>query len=465
MKRGEVQQMLAATNRWWRDPIGWATKDPDLREASHAPFDYRAGVLRDFTRGGLYVLRGPRRVGKTVELKRTIEELLASGVNPRCITHMAVDGLRARDLGMLVDAADSLMPDEDGRFWLIDEITGITDGWPGRIKWLRDNDARFRSDTVVLTGSSASNLTEATKALAGRRGAAEATDRVLLPMGFRSFVSLACPEPPPAAPGPWCLTEATVEAMTEACRILAPWLGALIRAWDDYLRIGGFPAAVAAHAARREDPLALRAGLMDVIHGDAFRSADWSRAQTRRLLTLLEDGLCSPCNISSLVNQTGVAHGTIKLRLSELREAFVIWPCYREDRLRPKTGAQAKLYFSDPIYTQLAGSGATEFSRLSEQQLGLALLRAAERAAPGAHLDFEQVLHHRSRTGREIDFVGPGFGGLAIESKHVDGGWRRAAQTLKASPWRGVVATRSELDLSNEVAAVPAALLAWLLDS
>ena len=69
MKRGEAQQILAATNRWWRDPTGWSAVDPDLREAAHAPFRYHADVLTNLDLGGLYILRGPRRVGKTVAVK------------------------------------------------------------------------------------------------------------------------------------------------------------------------------------------------------------------------------------------------------------------------------------------------------------------------------------------------------------------------------------------------------------
>lgn len=55
--------------------------------------------------------------------------------------------------------------------------------------------------------------------------------------------------------------------------------------------------------------------------------------------------------------------------------------------------------------------------------------------------------------------------GAALESKYVDGRWKRQAQTLRSSPWRGIVATRTELNLDDdEVLAVPAALLAWLVD-
>ena len=76
------------------------------------------------------------------------------------------------------------------------------------------------------------------------------------------------------------------------------------------------------------------------------------------------------------------------------------------------------------------------------------------------------MLHHRTRTRKEIDFVGRGFGGTGIESKFVDGSWRRDALTFGTSPWRGIVATRSELDFGDPRAAVvPAAQLAGLIDA
>ena len=466
MKRGEAQQMLIATNHWWRDPKGWPARDPDLREAAIAPFHYTAGVLSDLTPGGLYVLRGPRRVGKTVEVKRAIEGLIAGGVEPRRVAHLAVDGLRSRDLGMLIDAAGSLMLEGVPRFWFFDEITGITDGWPERIKWLRDNDAGFRVDTVVLTGSSATNLTAATKALAGRRGPAVDSDRILLPIGFRSFLGLVSAEPLSEGTGPLDIQDLTPARLAEAGHELVPWLDGMIRGWEVYLRIGGFPSAVAGHVTSREEASAFQASLVDVIHGDAFRRADWSRVQTRDLLRRLTAGLCAPLNVASVANDTGVSQGSLKRRIDELREAFVLWPCHREESLRPKLGAQAKFYFTDPMYARLASGVAPDFTRLSQQQLGMALLRANERDSPGAHVEFDRVLYHRTRTRKEIDFVGPGFGGVGIESKYVDGGWRRDALTLRASPWHGIIATRSELDLDDpQVVAVPAALLAWLIDT
>ena len=319
MKRGEAQQLLLATNRWWRDPEEWTARDPDLRDADNAPFHYAAGVLSDPEPGSLYVLRGPRRVGKTVEIKRTIRELVAGGVEPRRIAHMAVDGLLSRDLGMLIDAAGSLMPEGVPRFWFFDEITGIRDGWPDRIKWLRDNDTGFRADTVILTGSSAANLTAATKALAGRRGGAVDSDRVLLPIGFRSFLRLVSTEPPPEDTESFDIEDLTPPRLAEAGHALAPWLDIMIRSWEVYLLTGGFPSAVASYVASREDAAALRASLTDVIHGDAFRRADWSRTQTADLLRRLAASLCAPLNVASVANDIGVSQTTLKRRLDELR--------------------------------------------------------------------------------------------------------------------------------------------------
>ncbi|HEX9766976.1 MAG TPA: AAA family ATPase [Nitriliruptorales bacterium] len=466
MKQGEIQYLLTSTNRWWRNPRGWTADDPDVLEAAEAPFDYRPKVLGALTPGGLYLLRGPRRVGKSVAVKRAIEGLIDNGTEPRRILHVSVDGWRAGNLGLLVDAAKQLLPADGARYWFIDEITSITDGWPERIKWLRDNDARFRRDTVVLTGSSATNLTASVKALADRRGQASDPDRVLLPMGFRTFTGLVIEDPVPDDIGRLRLRDLTPKRLRVETTRLAPWLDQLVSAWEAYLQVGGFPRAVASYLTERAPDLALQRGLLDVIHGDAFADAHWARPQTMALLTRLAEGLGSPANRAAIAGDIGTSSSTVGRRLDDLREAFVVWPAYREEHLRPKLRAQEKLYFTDPIYTQLVPHGPLDLTRLSEQQLGVALLRGLELEEPGSYVDFSRILHHRTPARKEIDFVGPDLGGVAIESKYVDGRWRGQAQTLRASPWRGIVATRTELDVTDpEVVAVPTALLAWLVDT
>lgn len=472
MRTGELQARLTATNRWWRRPQDWAAQDPDLQEAAAAPFTHSAGVLEGLARGGLYVLRGPRRVGKSVELKRTIERLIGEGADPRAIMHMSVDGWSADDLGALLRAAERLMPPDGHRWWLIDEITAISDGWPAQIKWTRDNNRRFRHDTVVLTGSSSSNLRDSIGDLAGRRGPADAPDRVMLPIGFRTFVKLTERESDPqdetglpaAAVG-----DLTPDRLRDAAYRLAPWLDALVDAWEDYLRVGGFPQAIASHIRDRQPDAGLQQALLGVISGDAFQRARLSDPQTTEMLRRLTRGLGSRINSSRLAREVSVSLPTARRRIDDLRESFVVWPAHRENGLRPNLRTQSKLYFTDPVYARIGyrDARAIDETTLSEQQLGMALLRSSLRDGHSNYTDFDRVLYYRSATGAEIDFVGPDFGGVAIESKYGDGRWRRSAgSTLAASPWRGVVATRTELDLEEpEMAAVPTAMLAWLIDA
>ncbi len=489
MKAGEIQHRLASTNRWWADRQGWVAGDSDLREAARAPFSYTTGVLDDLTPGGLYVVRGPRRVGKSVAMKRAVQRLIDGGVDPRLIVHMSVEGWGEADLERLVNAASQITPTGAPRYWFLDEISGVAGRWPDRIKWLRDNDPRFRSDTVVLTGSSSSNLKESLGALAGRRGRAVNPDKVLLPMGFRSFVRFAADQGPqlddlgPVQPG-----DLDHDLLEQAVYRLMPWLHVLVAAWEAYLQIGGFPQAVASYVRSKDvsqpwqqpelpglaRPVShaidasLLASLQEAINADAFKRARLSSIQSSELLRQLVDGMCSPTNHSRIARDINVAPQTASERLGDLREALVVWPAHQTDgtRLTPKLRAQSKTYFCDPAYTLLIGDGSVDFTRLSEQQLGMALLRSIERRHPSSFVDYGRLLYHRNQTNREIDFVGRDLGDVAIESKYVDGGWRgTAGRTIKASPWRGIVATRTEVNLDDpQLVAVPTAVLAWLID-
>lgn len=467
MKPGFIQQTLAEGNAWWRDPQGWSGRDHDLRGAREAPYDHTSGVLSSLAPGGLYVLRGPRRVGKSVQVKQAIEALIDEGTDPRRIVHTSVDGWAADDLVRLVRAARSLLPDLDPRYWFIDEITTVA-GWPHRIKWLRDHDLWFRDDTVVLTGSGSfsSDLSEPIGILAGRRGQITDADRVLLPMGFRTFVELTQGADAPTTDIRLQIGDLTHARLAEAAYALAPWLSVLVDAWDTYLRVGGFHPAVTTHMISREENRPFEHDLFEIVDRDALRRASWSRIETAAFLGRMTKSLSSVINQSSTAGDLGVTPTTVKSRIGDLCAAFVLWPCHRENRLSPQLRSQKKFYFTDPVYTRLVPGQTPDSSVLSEQQLGLALLRHLESAQPGSYLGFNRVLYHRTPSRTEIDFVGPDLGDIAIESKYVDGRWRARARTIQASSWRGIVATRTVLDLESPgLMAVPTSMLAWLLDT
>jgi uncharacterized protein len=470
MNANEVDRELTAANPWWRDPEGWEDQDVQLRTARRSALHYDPRPLEGLTPGGLYILRGPRRVGKSTALKKLIARRLEAGTPPRAILHVSVEGRTAQDVVDIVRRANTtwLRGEPGERLWVIDEITGVQGPWPEHVKRLRDGDAHFSADTVILTGSSSARFDEARKQLAGRRHA-ERSDRMLLQMGFLDVcraLGIELPESPALAPralGDPDMIQAAVDDVR-------PWQAAIIDAWDLYLRVGGYPQAVDLELAGTEASSALRDALWDVIHGDAFEGSGLTPTQTQTILRSIASSLGSLYSVEGLASAVSVAHATAGARLDALRRAFIAFPVHREQGLAPRPQAQAKWYFTDPRLARLAsefGAGSPpDMSVVSEQQIAVALLRALEVESPGAAVRHDSLLYYRSRTRAEIDFVGPAFAETCVESKFVDRGWGRAFQTIEASGRRaGVVATRSGTRRHAGGWALPAGLVAYLIGS
>ena len=468
MNEGQLTRALAAGNAWWRE-ARWERGDRDLRPLAATTLDYEPSPLSDIVPDGLYVLRGPRRVGKSLEAKRAISQLIQRGVEPRSIIHFACDELGRGDLQRLVGAGRGVLTRglEGARYWFLDEITSVP-AWPEAIKWLRDNTA-FGEDCVVLTGSSARDLTDAQKQLAGRLGGAGHSDRLLLPMGFRQFARAMGLDGLPQ-PGSVRARDFMSPAVDAAFIELLPWLDALLSTWELYLRVGGFPRAVSDQLAYGDVQEDFIRALWDVTAGEAIRGAGTTPAQVQAMLARLTRSLTSPLAVESLRGDIGVeSPHTAKARLQDLLFAYLAWPCHRREGNGPKLSAQSKYYFIDPLMARLASLRSSgmlaeaDASAITEQQLGIELLRNMEREQPGTYAHFSDVMYHKT-SDKEVDFCGPRLGKLGFEGKYVDSGWKREALTVRAAFGAGVLATRGLLDTSGDVWAVPAPLIAWMLN-
>jgi predicted AAA+ superfamily ATPase len=133
MNDSQLRRLLTERSPW-RARAGWETDDPDLRAAGRLPLDYEPEPLADIHAPGLYVLRGPRRVGKSLELKRAVARLLAAGADPKTVFYCSCDGLSKQDLRRLVAQGHSVTRTLPGpRHWLLDEVTAVP-GWSQTIK-------------------------------------------------------------------------------------------------------------------------------------------------------------------------------------------------------------------------------------------------------------------------------------------------------------------------------------------
>ncbi len=167
----ELSENLRAINPWWRGEPG-----PPVPPFHRWPFQR----LRRMVQEGMTpctVLRGPRRIGKTVLLRQIMQSLLAEGVEPHRIFYVAFDELptiggitepvlaiarwfEREVLGQTFNAAQA-----EGRpaFLLLDEVQNLT-AWAPQVKNLVDNHAV----RVLLTGSSSLRIEAGRDSLAGR---------------------------------------------------------------------------------------------------------------------------------------------------------------------------------------------------------------------------------------------------------------------------------------------------------
>lgn len=473
-KLGQMATELSRTNPWWRDPTGWSATDPDLRPVTATALGYRSPCLQNLTPGALHLLRGPRRVGKTVAVKQAIEDLLNAGIPPNAIVRVAADGWSANDLRTVVqNAALPPVPAEQPRWWFLDEVTAVTGDWATQVKWLRDNDPDFSSATVVLTGSSAGQLTAASGVFAGRkRGAAANTDRTLLPIGFASFARLLNPTLPTL--GPVALSQLRDVATDALYQGLIPWTADLTRLWEQYLRYGGFPPSVAAALAGQPEPTAFIDDLFDVIFRDAFSTSQLSVSTTSALFERVMKSMSTPLNMNNIATDLNLSPETVRRHIGYLTDAYLVWACRQWDdpNWTARERAQDKVYALDPLIARIAhlrnsSRSDVDPTVLTEMQLGLAVHRAAHLSgARWADEDF--LFYTRTATRKEIDFISERLGGVALEGKYTDGGkWVGEAATVNASRWKGILATRAVLDTTAQDSAwaVPAAFIAYLLDS
>lgn len=463
-----MAQELARVNSWWRGPE-WQGRDPDLVAVENRALGYRPGCLANLAPGGLYLLRGPRRVGKTVAVKQAIEDLLDAGVPPLSVVRVAADGWSANDLRTVVqNAALPPVPAGGHRWWFLDEVTAATGDWAAQIKWLRDNDSGFAHDTVVLTGSNADGLTAAAGALAGRRGRIDHADRTLLPMGFRSFARLLQPDLPP-------IERLALSGLRDAepYKGLLPWLDDLVRLWELYLGFGGFPVSVAAARSGEVIPGWFIEDIFNVIFRDAFSASRLSVTTTMALLARLVEGMGSPANLNRIGSDIGVSQEVVTRHVGYLRDSYLLWDCpQKADRSwTPRQRAQDKLYMIDPLVARLpylrnSARADVDPTVLTEMLIGMAVHRTAY-AAGQPWADDQFLFHVRTPSRKEIDFVGELLGGVALEGKYVEGGhWKGQAATVDSSPWTGLLVTRNVLDSGHDGAwAVPAGMLAYLLDT
>lgn len=416
-------------------------------------------------------------MGKSVALKDTVAPLCGrDDIDPRRVVFCSVDGMRPRDLDRLFVLGRDLTRSvgELPRIWLLDEITGIN-GWAANLKFHRDN-SPLGDDTVVCAGSSwAPGETVERSLFAGRAGEEGGRRlRLMFPMTFRDVVSVTRPEINlPESVHPWDLQDSGLR------RGAGDWefvVDDLDLAWQDYLTSGGFPRAVGERHQLGEVSNGFLEDLAAWLHQDV--DPDAPRDSVPRLLSEIAARSTSPLPRASVSEALGYpSRSTFDRRLNRLVNAFAALWCHQvDDRGRRVPGSVSKLYLSDPLLAWIgprlrAGLPEPDFTHQTEAALAVALARSIDRREPGRWMADDAVGYIRTGGGKAIDLapvpvLTPGGTRMTnpIESKWVSGGWRSEARSLEGKYGSGVMATKNVIDLDNSAWAIPAPILALLLE-
>ena len=167
----ELQENLRTLNPWWSGKPG-----PVIPRFRRWPY----GRLRGLVLSGMApatVLRGPRRVGKTVLVRQLIEGFLADGTDARRILYVSFDELptirglkepvlaiaRWFEESVLGTTFNAAARDARTALLFLDEVQNL-DAWAPQLKSLVDN----HTIRVLVTGSSSLRIEAGRDSLAGR---------------------------------------------------------------------------------------------------------------------------------------------------------------------------------------------------------------------------------------------------------------------------------------------------------
>jgi len=176
-------RLMSDQNPWWKFGSGFAQYDRHLSDLDKALIRIERREL-SLKPDSIFIIRGPRQVGKTTQLKLAIKNLLNEGVNPRNIFFLSLDQFSGRrELRDSLDYFSSVTKGSDLAYVFLDEITRL-EGWSEELKRLYDIGFTKRA-AIVATGSSPSQIKELSERMPGR--GVEGNEYILKPLCFREF--------------------------------------------------------------------------------------------------------------------------------------------------------------------------------------------------------------------------------------------------------------------------------------
>lgn len=282
------------------------------------------------------VLMGPRRVGKTVLLFHSIEQLLNDNIDPKKICYFSIEtplynGIALEELLNLFLSQNKISTSEE-TYVFFDEIQYLKD-WELHLKSLVDS---YHNVKFIVSGSAAAAL----KLKSQESGAGRFTEFILPPLTFHEFLSLTN-------------KENSIENFRNKEGLYnVKNIDELNENFINYINFGGYPELSLSEAIQSNPERYIRNDIIDkVLMRDLPSLYGINDIQElNSLFTYIAYNSGNEMSLEGISKSSGVAKNTIKKYITYLEAAFLIKVIHRIDQ-NGKNFKRAnffKIYLTNP---------------------------------------------------------------------------------------------------------------------
>lgn len=492
---------IAEWNEWWKTGK-FAQSDPNIEDWSQSKFQWKPRLIETFEQEEvLYLLRGPRRVGKTTLIKLMIKKYLENGTPPENILFFPCDAVETPK--QLVAAIDTYLTRKRRRgTWahiFIDEVSMLRD-WQKAVKTLTDA-GKFKECTVILTGSHSIDLRKGSESLSGRRGKIQnlkygSVDKILLSAKFSEYVETLNPDMSQQIRGLRLLSQENRQRilLELACGNIPPEIDSLSLfvkeldcLLDQYMITGGIATAINQYVSKGKISEATYTDYVSLVIRDIARYGYYEHYM-RQILRRVFEVTSSRISWNDLKSGTDIRDSKTAEKYAQiLKDSFIISYHYllNVEKRSPDYISTKKIYIQDPfIFHALRGwvygKRAFDFSndflvtnenkgKLVESILSNHLSRFMFKTNPSPLFDASNYVFYWKGKKREVDYV-IDLGGklLPIEVKYSNNVQGDDADGLYdiiktgCTYKYGLVTSKTQLAVGRHYAIVPLSILLLL---
>jgi predicted AAA+ superfamily ATPase len=388
----KIIERLRYENPWWVNkqiPEVYNTMGRRLYFNLFYPFVFENSIRRAL------VLMGPRRVGKTVMLFHSIQQLINENENPQKIFFIGIDNPIYMNLSLediLILCKQSLaLENLNGCYVFFDEIQYLKD-WERHLKVLVDS---YPETKFIVSGSAAAAL----KWHSTESGAGRFTDFMLPPLTFQEFIHLKNMN--------HLIYNGSIQYGNKQIQYcLTHDIKALNKEFIDYLNFGGYPEVVLSKKIQSDMGRYVKNDIVDKVLLRDLPSLYGIKdvQELNRFFTYLAYNTGNEFSYETMSNESGIQKDTLKKYLEYLEAAFLIKVLNKVDinAKRLKRIINFKVYLTNPsLRTAL-------FSPISETDIEMGNMVETAVLSQWMHREKLDLTYARWKEGRsegEVDLV------------------------------------------------------------